>query len=145
MCRWIILAVIFFPFSFAVNANWNSNATNSVFSEPMYQQNRTGGVSTAQFFLIQGTLAYVTESKNTHNVCTKYPNVIDDSPILAEGYSLPATSYCDESKRIVTMVEGDAGRFLFERLWKKSVVDIDGWQVDADGFQNAVRKSQRDF
>lgn len=120
-------------------AKWTNPQADMVMSQPVFQETRTGGVGKAQFFLVKGSISYITVSDGARSVCNKYPNAVDDSPIIVEGIHTPATSWCSEGN-MFTSIEGKAGQWVFERLWKQSSVTIDGWEVDATGFQQAVRK-----
>ncbi len=136
----VCLSILVVSFSSMCLAEWKLAPSGSaITSEPLYQETKSGGLGQATFMMMKGSIVYVTTSKTTKDICKMYPDVIDDSPIVVEDINLPASSWCSEGS-VLTSIEGDAARWLFERFWKQRNVVIDGWNVDTTGFQQAVRE-----
>ena len=124
-----------------VSANWINSQGNMIMSESIFQKTKTGGAGEAMFFLKKGSLVYITKSDGVSEICRRYPDAVDNTPIIVEGVNTPATSWCAEGN-MFTSIDGDAGRWVFELLWKHKSVTIDGWKVNTSGFQQAVKNSQ---
>ncbi|GEA62278.1 hypothetical protein [Vibrio comitans] len=136
-----VLMLIASSLSIPAYSKWVSYEPNTVtLTETLQQEMRTGEIGKARFFMIEGSIVYITESSSAKSICQKYPDVTDSSPIEVEGINIPATSFCS-GNNIATYIEGEAGKWVMARLWKQNSVVIDGWEVSAEGFQNAVRSS----
>ncbi|EPG0533145.1 hypothetical protein ACSWYU_004713 [Vibrio harveyi] len=127
--------------SLSANASWHYT-DQGIYTDPITQELRTGGYGSASFFLMHNEFFYVTNSEMVKGLCTQYPNASTSEPIVIDGYSKPAHSYCDQGS-LVTVISGDSGRWLFERMWKQREVVVDGWTVDTDGFITSVKQMKR--